>query len=77
MEGNSVDEAAAILGVPSGTVKSRCSRGRARLAERLGILAPARDRDHADPGNPDPEPAVPDTDAPRGPPQPSPDRPAI
>ena len=26
------EEAAAILGVPAGTVKSRCARGRARLA---------------------------------------------
>jgi RNA polymerase sigma-70 factor (ECF subfamily) len=31
MEGYSVDETAAILGVAPGTVKSRCSRGRARL----------------------------------------------
>jgi len=31
MEGYSVEETAELLGVPSGTVKSRCSRGRARL----------------------------------------------
>ena len=34
----SVDEAAQVLGVPAGTVKSRCSRGRARLAIALGSL---------------------------------------
>lgn len=35
MEGRSVHEAAAILGVAEGTVKSRCSRGRARLLPLL------------------------------------------
>lgn len=35
VEGYSVDEAAAILECPSGTVKSRCARGRAKLAARL------------------------------------------
>ena len=40
MEGHSVEEAAGILGVPAGTVKSRCSRGRARL---LPLLAGNRD----------------------------------
>lgn len=35
IEGFSVDEAARILGCAPGTVKSRCSRGRARLAPIL------------------------------------------
>jgi RNA polymerase sigma-70 factor (ECF subfamily) len=40
VEGYSVDEAAALLGVPAGTVKSRCHRGRAQLAGLLGYLRP-------------------------------------
>jgi RNA polymerase sigma-70 factor (ECF subfamily) len=40
VEGCSVREAARILDVPEGTVKSRCARGRARLAELLSDLAP-------------------------------------
>ena len=35
VEGYPVDEVARILGVPAGTVKSRCARGRARLAQML------------------------------------------
>lgn len=38
VEGWSVEEAAAILGCPAGTVKSRCFRGRAKLAKRLAHL---------------------------------------
>ncbi len=38
VHGMPVEQAAAVLGVPSGTVKSRCSRGRARLALSLGHL---------------------------------------
>lgn len=38
VHGLPVHEVAGILGVPSGTVKSRCSRGRARLALSLGHL---------------------------------------
>ena len=48
MQGFSVDEAAAILEVPSGTVKSRCSRGRARLAPLLATVVDARSRNPAD-----------------------------
>ena len=40
MEGYSVEETAAILDCATGTVKSRCSRGRARLAPLLAGLAP-------------------------------------
>ena len=35
MQGYSVAETARMLGVPEGTVKSRCSRARARLAQTL------------------------------------------
>lgn len=49
VEGHPVEEAARILDVPVGTVKSRCARGRARLA---GILAPPG-------GNPPGAPGVP------------------
>ena len=38
VEGRPVAEAAEILGIPEGTVKSRCSRGRARLAVALAGL---------------------------------------
>ncbi len=41
MEGYSVDEAAQILGCAPGTVKSRCSRGRARLVPLLSGLGAA------------------------------------
>ena len=44
VEGYSVAEAAALLGVPVGTIKSRCARGRAKLAVSLGHLrAPAEE----------------------------------
>ena len=39
VEGFSVREAAAILDAPEGTVKSRCARGRARLAELLSDVS--------------------------------------
>jgi RNA polymerase sigma-70 factor, ECF subfamily len=37
-QGCPVDEAAEVLGVAPGTVKSRCARGRTRLAALLGSL---------------------------------------
>jgi RNA polymerase sigma-70 factor (ECF subfamily) len=71
MEGYPVAEAAAMLDCAPGTVKSRCSRGRARLARALhpmlGVLDPATDPDHVPPGNPATGPAVPSPE-PRGPP---------
>ena len=53
LQGLSVEQAAEVLGVPSGTVKSRCARGRARLAVSLGHL-----RNH------DARPAVPSAGGP-------------
>lgn len=50
LEGHSVAEAAAILGCAAGTVKSRCSRGRARL---LGLLSHLLDLDEDDAPVPD------------------------
>jgi RNA polymerase sigma-70 factor (ECF subfamily) len=67
MEGYSVAQAAEVLDCAVGTVKSRCSRGRGRLAELLHVLAPTRDPAHPDPGNPPTARAVPSTE-PRGPP---------
>jgi RNA polymerase sigma-70 factor (ECF subfamily) len=48
IEGFSVEEAAQILDVPTGTVKSRCARARARLAEQLYELDPRRQTSAAD-----------------------------
>lgn len=45
MQGYSVDEAAAVLEVAPGTIKSRCSRGRARL---LPLLRDLRDGNRSD-----------------------------
>jgi RNA polymerase sigma-70 factor (ECF subfamily) len=63
IEGFPVAQVAEMLDIPVGTVKSRCARGRARLAALLGHLAPTG-ADSA--GNPDPpppvEPAKPGTD---------------
>jgi RNA polymerase sigma-70 factor, ECF subfamily len=49
LQGYSVADAAAVLGVAEGTVKSRCARGRARLATMLGHF---RDPDHSEGRNP-------------------------
>jgi len=38
VEGYSVSETARMLGIAEGTVKSRCARGRAKLAKVLGHL---------------------------------------
>ena len=64
VQGLPVEEAARVLGCPTGTVKSRCSRGRARLALSLGHLrnrpeptavppgeVPARDTDRGQEGS--------------------------
>ncbi|WP_457205569.1 RNA polymerase sigma factor SigM [Nocardioides sp. P5_C9_2] len=66
MEGYTVAEAAAILDCAEGTIKSRCSRGRARLAPLLGALRPSSPP--SSPGNPPTGTDVPSTGAPRGPP---------
>jgi RNA polymerase sigma-70 factor, ECF subfamily len=46
MLGYSVADAAEVLGVSTGTVKSRCARGRARLLPRLAHLRGAPRADH-------------------------------
>ncbi len=63
MEGYHVSEVAEMLGCAEGTVKSRCFRGRARLAELLGDLAPPAAPTTVS-GNPGPVPAVPSDDEP-------------
>ncbi|MFJ2565873.1 MULTISPECIES: RNA polymerase sigma factor SigM [unclassified Streptomyces] len=50
MQGYPVAEAARILEVPSGTVKSRCARGRARLLPLLTHLRPRRTREEKESG---------------------------
>jgi RNA polymerase sigma-70 factor (ECF subfamily) len=37
VQGLSYEDAAAVIGIASGTVKSRVNRGRTRLAELLGL----------------------------------------
>ena len=50
MQGYPVAEAARILEVPTGTVKSRCARGRARLLPLVGHLRPDGGRGEENPG---------------------------
>ncbi|MQY12661.1 hypothetical protein SRB5_27970 [Streptomyces sp. RB5] len=68
MQGYPVAEAAAILGAPVGTVKSRCARGRARLLPLVTHLRPPNPSDPPNPPgppgprrNPDGAPSVPQT----------------
>ena len=72
MEGYPVAEATAMLDCAVGTVKSRCSRGRTRLADLLGVLDPADAGEPAHPGkgNPVTLPSVPTSDSQRAPPDP-------
>jgi RNA polymerase sigma-70 factor (ECF subfamily) len=67
MEGYPVAEVAEMLDCAVGTVKSRCARGRARLAPLLGVLRQpaAGDATH---GNQQPPSPVPSTDPARAPP---------
>ena len=68
MEGYPVAEVAEMLGCAEGTVKSRCSRGRTKLAALLADLHhPTGDLPH---GNPPPDGPVQPTVRPRGPPAP-------
>ena len=46
-----VAEAAEVLGVAQGTVKSRCARGRARLLPKLAHLRQSGGRADRDSGN--------------------------
>ncbi|MFF5177086.1 RNA polymerase sigma factor SigM [Micromonospora sp. NPDC000316] len=62
LQGYPVAEVARILGVAEGTVKSRCARGRARLAVLLGHLRPTASA--ARPDSADPEPTGANADVP-------------
>lgn len=44
VEGYSVAETAAMLGVPEGTIKSRCARARSKLSNHLEFLRDSRNR---------------------------------
>lgn len=60
VQGYPVAEVARILDVAEGTVKSRCARGRARLAAQLGHLRPTRQKPEpqATPQRAEPAPAT-------------------
>jgi RNA polymerase sigma-70 factor (ECF subfamily) len=55
MRGYSIAETARLLGVPEGTVKSRCSRARAKLAKTLSYFSPVA-TGSVEPWYPDVEP---------------------
>ncbi|HEY9294213.1 MAG TPA: RNA polymerase sigma factor SigM [Microlunatus sp.] len=55
MEGYSVEEAAGMLGCATGTIKSRCARGRAKLLPLLRHLR-VDDENHTGPAEPEPTP---------------------
>ena len=59
IEGYSVDEAAAVLQCAPGTVKSRCSRGRAALLPLLAHLRAGEEEAEPTAGNPNPAQRVP------------------
>ena len=52
MHGLSVAEAASILNVAEGTIKSRCARGRAAMAQLLGLTTPSDRSGSAPPKEP-------------------------
>lgn len=60
IEGYSVAEASRILDVPSGTVKSRCARGRARLADELSAYGNRPDEDDVPSETSTPDGCLPD-----------------
>lgn len=63
LQGLSVEEAADVLRIPGGTVKSRCFRGRARLAVTLAYLREQPPGPGTPNGNPDPSGSVPSVSA--------------
>jgi RNA polymerase sigma factor (sigma-70 family) len=64
VQGYPVAEVARILGVAEGTVKSRCARGRARLAVLLGHLRPTTSSHSISATSSHPAPAGRDVDVP-------------